>query len=51
MCGRTVREINIQQVDVVWRVYILEIFYASLLERGTIYNPTFARKCVTQVFE
>jgi hypothetical protein len=46
VCGRTIREINVQQVDVVWRVHILEIFSACLLERSAIYNPAFATKSV-----
>jgi hypothetical protein len=40
----TIRKIDVEEVDVLWRLDILEIFATSLLERSTVYDPAFTRR-------
>ena len=37
----TICKIDVEEVDMLWRLDILEILATSLLERSTVYDPTF----------
>jgi hypothetical protein len=40
----TIRKIDVEEVNMLWRLDILEILATSLLERSTIYDPAFTRR-------